>query len=80
MDRGERQGIIGQMRVAAIEMGERIWVIFLWIFKNMDEVFVKKRRIELRKGRKGWGRPRGREKETIKARATNARPEDESPP
>jgi hypothetical protein len=71
VDRGERQGIIGQMRVAAIEMGDRIWVIFLWI---LGEVFVKKRRIELRKGRKGWGRPRGREKETIKARTTNARP------
>ena len=25
MDRGERQGIIGQMRVGAIEMGGRIW-------------------------------------------------------
>ena len=32
MDRGDGQGIIGQMRVAAIEMGVPGLTIFLWNF------------------------------------------------
>jgi len=56
------------MRVAAIEMGGRIWAkVFLWIFVvNIEEVFVKKKReerIELRKGRKGGGGSTERERE-----------------
>ena len=76
MDRGESQGIIGQMRVAAIEKGGGTLAKFFCGFCCEYEVFCEeKKRIENRieeRKKSGWVDRERREKETINA--------NESPP
>jgi hypothetical protein len=66
VDLGERQGIVGQMRVAAIEMGGTIWAKFFCGFCcEYDEVICEeKKRIENRtEERKKSGGTTERERE-----------------
>jgi hypothetical protein len=72
MDRGERQGIrtdaSGRDRDGETGFGIKVFFVVFYCEVFCEE---KENRTEERKKR-GWGRPRGREKETIKWKATSA--------